>query len=473
MKSLIVFGILAALSVGGQCFTHPSDRLLPPLEAEPSPSSHEIRTFLTRVDHFRPQDTRVTRFTYTQKADHFRVGGPIYYYINDGGLFTTVWLDTGLMHDIAMEQGALLITSGHRYFQNNTPTASASFEDLEHLTLEQSMADIATLISVLRTEYPYSNRVILWGSGYGGTLAVMARQKYPHLIDGVWSSSGIFSPDIYLTDTFLHMEDVIKDIGGEECADRVRDVFDEMDNLIYGGRGEELGDLMNHCGPVNVTSDLSVAAFIQHQIEFFNQYFNVHHYNGLLQLCREIGEANTPALNAWADWVERTFTGFDCFNFGYYDRVDLARNPDWNQPGTDLGVRQWYYYKCTQLGLWETTSPFSDLFPHHVRDTYHYYMCNDVLGENYDSALLFDSVEALRIIYGDLNPGVTNVVYTNGEMDMWFPRGMQTSYPGGEVINIPFYAKSADLRSISEFDGAALRNAKQRIQELVTEWGRY
>lgn len=47
------------------------------------------------------------------------------------------------------------------------------------------MADIATLINVLRRDNPYTNRVILWGSGYGGTLAVMARQKYPHLIDGV------------------------------------------------------------------------------------------------------------------------------------------------------------------------------------------------------------------------------------------------------------------------------------------------
>lgn len=60
--------------------------------------------------------------TYTQKADYFRLGGPIYFYINDGGLFTTAWLDTGLMHDIAVEEGALLITSSHRYFLNNTPT---------------------------------------------------------------------------------------------------------------------------------------------------------------------------------------------------------------------------------------------------------------------------------------------------------------------------------------------------------------
>lgn len=92
----------------------------------------------------------------------------------------------------------------------------------------------------------------------------------------MWSSSGIFSPDVYLTDTFLHMESVIKDIGGDQCADRVRGAFDEMENMIYGGRGEELGDMMHHCTAVNVTSDLSVASFIQNQIEFFNQYFNIY-----------------------------------------------------------------------------------------------------------------------------------------------------------------------------------------------------
>jgi len=173
-----------------------------------------------------------------------------------------------------------------------------------------------------------------------------------------------------------------------------------------------------------------------------------------------------------ADWIQRTFLGIECFQFGYYERVELARNTEWNQPGTDNGIRQWYYYKCTQLGLWETTSPASDLFPHHVRDTYHYYMCNDVLGENFDAALLFDSVAALRILYGDLSPGVTNVVFTNGLMDMWFPRGVQESYPGAEVINIPNYAKSADLTSVSESDNVYMADAKQHIRELITEWGR-
>jgi len=442
------------------------------LQSETEPSSHEIKTYLTRLDHFRPQDRRVARFTYTQKADHYRLGGPIYVFINDGGLFTTEWLDTGLMHDIAMETGALLITSANRYFRENLPTDSASFENLEYLTLEQSMADVATLVSAVLLEFPYSSRVILWGSGFGGTLAAMTRQKYPHLINGVWSSSGIFSPGIYITDTFLHMESVIRDIGGEQCADRIASVFNEMNTLIYSEEGEELGNIMHHCTAVNVTSDLSLGAFIQNQIDFFTLHFNNHHHQGLLDLCEAI-DTDAPALNAWADWVAQTFLDdIECFDFGYYSRVELASRVEWDQPGTISGMRQWYYYKCTQVGLWETTSNYNEIFPHHVRDTYHYYLCNTVLGPAFDAALLYDNTNALRVLYGALNPRVTNVIYTNGLMDNWFPRGMQDSYPGGEVINIPNFAKSGDLTSLSDSDDVNMRNAKLAIQESVTEWGR-
>lgn len=49
------------------------------------------------------------------------MGGPIYIFVSDN-TFTTKWLDTGLMHDIAIEEGAAMITASHRYFGENLPT---------------------------------------------------------------------------------------------------------------------------------------------------------------------------------------------------------------------------------------------------------------------------------------------------------------------------------------------------------------
>lgn len=58
---------------------------------------------------------------------------------------------------------------------------------MQYLTVEQSLADIATFIRFIRAELSvgYFTKVILWGSGYGGSIATYARKKYPGLIDGV------------------------------------------------------------------------------------------------------------------------------------------------------------------------------------------------------------------------------------------------------------------------------------------------
>lgn len=66
---------------------------------------------------------------------------------------------------------------------------------MQFLEPEQSLADIATFITFLHQEYDTfyaGNTVVVYGSGYGGTMAVWARKKFPHLIDGAWSSSGLY-----------------------------------------------------------------------------------------------------------------------------------------------------------------------------------------------------------------------------------------------------------------------------------------
>lgn len=68
------------------------------------------------------------------------------------------------------------------------------------------LADIATFITFLHQEYQTETRndVILYGRGYGGTVAVWARKKLPHLVDGAWSSSGIFEISLASLSTFLN-----------------------------------------------------------------------------------------------------------------------------------------------------------------------------------------------------------------------------------------------------------------------------
>lgn len=73
-------------------------------------------------------------------------------------------------------------------------------DNLRYLTGNHMLADIPHLILKVKQDLKSENsRVIVFGARESGTIAALARKKFPHIVDGVWSSSGIFrafTPDL-------------------------------------------------------------------------------------------------------------------------------------------------------------------------------------------------------------------------------------------------------------------------------------
>lgn len=86
----------------------------------------------------------------------------------------------------------------------NTFSRNLSFENLQWLTIEQTLGDIAEFITFIRNEHFGYNggNVVLWGSGFGASLAGWARVRYPHLVDSVWASSGLFNLQLESTSKY-------------------------------------------------------------------------------------------------------------------------------------------------------------------------------------------------------------------------------------------------------------------------------
>lgn len=62
---------------------------------------------------------------------------------------------------------------------------NATVESLRFLSAEQMVFDIGELVEAIRDELNAPNaNVILWGIGFGGTLATWARSEFPDLIQG-------------------------------------------------------------------------------------------------------------------------------------------------------------------------------------------------------------------------------------------------------------------------------------------------
>lgn len=55
-------------------------------------------------------------------SDYHTENGPLFVYVSEGDRSTSEFLVSGLMHDIAAEAGAALITADLRYFHSNLPT---------------------------------------------------------------------------------------------------------------------------------------------------------------------------------------------------------------------------------------------------------------------------------------------------------------------------------------------------------------
>lgn len=75
------------------------------------------------------------------------------------------------------------------------------------------LGDVAHLVAKVRQDYNATNaKIIVWGTRLGATTAALARKKFPHLIQGVWASSGLFRafiPDTCTTPFFHARESLV------------------------------------------------------------------------------------------------------------------------------------------------------------------------------------------------------------------------------------------------------------------------
>lgn len=143
-------------------------------------------------------------------------------------------------------------------------------------SVEQSLADLATLVGAARTELRTnaSSRAYVWGSGWGGTLAVLARQKYPSIFSGAWSSSGIFEPAVFDTSNYDRLSNLVFEHGGSACGVAVQQAFQQLTNALAQGNDTLIEREFSLCRPWNVSNAMDVALFSEGLLQQLIDYVN-------------------------------------------------------------------------------------------------------------------------------------------------------------------------------------------------------
>lgn len=265
------------------------------------------------VDHSDPSGAQ-WNLTYFVNFEYFRPGGPIFLTNNYGTVDESylgvnirytqgdTWTYFGLVEADFQELGALLINVPNRFFGCNAARAALpwgscpvstsdptttddALERLEHLTLEQVVADIAFVARETRSTYSEEwgmevdpetglalNAAVTFGCSWPGSASTYARMLFPDVITGAVATSNPLTSDESGNPYYKNAQGVSyassASGGSPECAAVLTAGHEEIYRLLEAD-GVELTNGNSNC-PVQ---DCVVSPTVNRDFFFDDDYY--------------------------------------------------------------------------------------------------------------------------------------------------------------------------------------------------------
>jgi len=433
-------------------------------------SSHK---FTQRLDNFDAQNPNTYEMRYLRNEVHFKSGGPIF--IEVGGhwkIEPDALLSGRFVYDLAKQNKGLLLYTEHRFYGKSRPTNSMSTENLRFLTVDQTLADLAHFINAIRNDLQLNatGGVILTGSGYGGTLATWFRQKYPHLVDGVWASS---APVQAVHDFYQFKEAVgtsITFVGGQHCYDHIESTFKALEELNANGEHNRIRDLFNLCDDFNDDIDIqeNVWLFFGIVADALSSVVKNHRSGDIEFLCNGIIANHSEPLETFAQHVIQYIPREEgeCISANFANLIEKRSTEEWS----DDNQRQYLYQSCSQLGWHLSSSSTKQPFGSSVPLAYFVRLCQQLFG--FTEEITRNAVNDINTMHGAQNLRVRNVIFTHGTLDPWLSVGVTRSSNRYATVHLlPNASHSNDLWSMDyEEDSREMLFAKLNIKEAIKTW---
>ncbi|XP_022905145.2 putative serine protease K12H4.7 [Onthophagus taurus] len=425
-------------------------------------------TIQQRVDHFNPKDARKWEMRYLESGQFFEENGPMFIYLGGEWSINMGSIMSGQIVDMALEHRGYLFYTEHRYYGQSFPTEDLSPENLQYLNVDQALADVVYFINYKKETIPglKSSKVVVVGGSYSASMATWLRLKYPHAIDIAYASSGPLRAVADFHEYYEVINDNIK-LVNSECLQTINDGTNLMEKEMETEDG--LKSLSERLGMCNTLKNEE-----PHRSFFFNMII-AETFAGLVQYagqysiqndCDKLMGFDGDALNKLIGYIKDNYKDVSCI--GDYD--EFIETYSSHETSNDI-YRQWIYQTCTEYGYFQTTTsqyqPFGDTFPLN----FFVDMCPTLFGERFNETVLNTAVRRTNLFYGSIEPEITKLISVHGSVDPWHPLGILSDLsPLAPAIFIEGSSHCADLKSVSEYDIPALREAKIRIKGIIAEW---
>uniref|UniRef100_A0AC35TIC8 Serine carboxypeptidase n=1 Tax=Rhabditophanes sp. KR3021 TaxID=114890 RepID=A0AC35TIC8_9BILA len=463
-------------------------------EAANPPSYPNIKEdwITQKVDHFNSSDTR----TWSQRIQ----SNSIYFNKTDGQSVIFLMLggegmaEAKLINDdyqwvvMGKNQSAQLYQLEHRFFGPSQPfntTGSLSFPNLQYLTPEQALEDMAVFVT--ETSKKFSNpKWILFG---------VAMERYANLFAGGICSSAIVKVQ---TDYFGYAQGVQDSVKttSMDCYNAVNASFIQLQqlSLSFDGRNK-LTKVFNIQPPLaDKSTQLDITNFLSGMFGIFQsviQYtFDGQNKNtenglsvaGLCKVMTMIDNKNPDpifrlqALNDWYNAFYGVPKGAPIYN-DYWGTIKQLSVTDWNlTTNSALEARGWMALCCANknmgIGFLQTTDQGRNIFGSIIPLNYYIDMCTDMFDSTVSIDYINSAVERGKTYFGASNYNGTYVVLPTGSLDEWtrsVPRINNTATQTYSIL-IEGIGHCGDMYPTYKNEPTGLANARTFIQGQVTKY---
>jgi len=349
------------------------------------------------------------------------------------------------MHTLAKEHKALMVSVEHRFYGQSQPLESLEVANLNYLSSQQALADLARIITyiksndwsvvadkssnpplTLKADAAHSP-VITFGGSYPGALSSWFRLKYPDIAVGAVASSA----PVYAEANFDQYAEVVGRAlastltgGSPACAQRIEAAVTELYAIVsktpYGST-PSVPRFLKPCTAIRNDLDLS-----QYASNIFGPFQGTVQYNGqttptIAQACAYFADGRSPLEQLNTFRFNPRFG--KCVDASFDEVISALRNVD----NTNGVMRQWIWQSCQEFGFFQTATSKSDanLF-HALGDILDYNRTGaEICKQAYDLHNFVQPTTAwTNSFYGARAPGSTNVAYVTGNADPWNSLGI-------------------------------------------------
>jgi dipeptidyl-peptidase-2 len=339
------------------------------------------------------------------------------------------------MFDIAPEFNALIVFAEHRYYGESLPFALNVTFDREHigyLSIEQALADYATLLLALKTQYNNAP-VITFGGSYGGMLSGYMRMKYPFIVDMALAASAPyldFTPQIDVYSFFGNITNTFRDANAQ-CPGVIQEGFSTLRALGNEGASglAQLTQAFNLCSPLK-------ASQVEHLILWAVNAFTtlaMCDYPYATDFCANLPAwpvndacqgalAAKDALSGLAYASSLAYNGsasMTCFDI----ESEYIECADQTGCGTGPSGTAWDYQACTESVFLPTTNGQTDMF---LARSWTLVDLKDYCLKKF-GVIPRQSWLATEFGAGNIGRSASNIIFSNGLLDPWHAGGILQS----------------------------------------------